>query len=81
MPRFVSALIIGVGALLNGWDRLGTPATDAEQTGWLYQCFGPNGIGWSMIVLGAVMLVIGVLMLRTWLAAVKKGEPKVKRDR
>ncbi|ANM04633.1 hypothetical protein AMC78_CH02546 [Rhizobium phaseoli] len=81
MPRFVFALIIGVGALLNGWYRLGTPATDAEQTGWLYTRFGPNGIGWGMIVLGAAMLVIGALMLRAWLAAVKMGEPKVKRDR
>lgn len=81
MPRFLFALIVGAGALLNGWYRLGTRASDAEQTGWLYQRFGPNGIGWGMIVLGAVLLVAGALMLRAWLAAVKMGKPKMKRDK
>lgn len=71
MPRFIVALVIGVGALLNGWYRLGTPATAAEKTGLIYNRFGPDGIAWSMMALGAVMLLVGIRMLWRWLAAVR----------
>ena len=65
--RWVGLLVVGLIGLVFSVRRLGLPAQAVEQTGWLYQRFGSDGVSYGMIVLTAGMTVLGtVLTWRAW---------------
>ena len=65
--RWAGVLVVGLVGLVFSIRRLGLPAQAAEQTGWLYQRFGSDGVAYGMIALTASLTVLGaVLFWRAW---------------
>ena len=65
--RWVGLLVVGLVGLVFSVRRLGQPAEAVEQTGWLFQRFGSDGVAYGMIALTACLTVVGaVLAWRTW---------------
>ncbi|NKX16648.1 hypothetical protein HGG75_17525 [Ochrobactrum pseudogrignonense] len=72
MIRSVLLLIVGVGALVQGFCA-GKPAQAVERTGWLYQQFGDQGVAYGMMAIGLVALVVGVILFNnTWVRAIRE---------
>lgn len=72
MIRSVLLLIIGFGALLQGFMRIGKPAQAVEKSGWLYQQFGDQGIAYGMIMIGLIALLVGAIMFNSsWIKIVR----------
>lgn len=65
--RWIGVLVVGLVGLVFSVRRLGLPAQAVEQTGWLYQRFGSDGVAYGMIALTACMTLGGaVLTWRAW---------------
>jgi len=65
--RWLGVLVVGLVGLVFSVRRLGQPAQAVEQTGWLFQRFGSDGVAYGMIALTACMTVSGaVLAWRAW---------------
>lgn len=62
MIRRILLILVGLGALAQGIAQLGRSASVEEQTGWLYQTFGDQGIGIGMIIMGSIFTLLGVLL-------------------
>ena len=65
--RWIGFLVVGLVGLVFSVYRLGRPAQAVEQTGWLYQRFGSDGVAYSMIALTASMTLLGAII--TWRAS------------
>ncbi len=70
--RSIALLIVGVGAFVQGFLRLGQTAQQIEKSGWLYQSFGDQGIAYGMMVLGIVAFIPGVIWFhQSWIMAIR----------
>ncbi|MGU3577253.1 hypothetical protein ACLBWZ_17220 [Brucellaceae bacterium C25G] len=73
MIRSIILLFIGTGTFIQGVMRLGKPAQAVEQTGWLFQQFGDQGVALGMMGLGIITFMIGAIMFNnTWIKAIRK---------
>ena len=58
--------MVGLVGLVFSVRRLGLPVQAAEQTGWLYQRFGSDGVVYGMVALTASMILLEAVL--TWQA-------------
>ena len=62
--RSIGLLFVGTVGFTANFRRLGAPAQAAEQSGWLYQQFGSQGVVYGMLVLTGLMALVGAAL--TW---------------
>ena len=64
LVRSVGVLLVGTLGFAASLRRLGGPAQAVEQSGWLYQQFGSQGVVYGMIALTGLMALVGAVL--TW---------------
>ena len=64
LVRSVGVLLVGTLGFAASLHRLGGPAQAVEQSGWLYQQFGSQGVVYGMIALTGLMALVGAVL--TW---------------
>lgn len=70
--RSIALLIVGIGAFVQGFTRLGVPAQAIETSGWLYQNFGDQGIAYGMMALGIIAFIPGLIWFnQSWITAIR----------
>lgn len=62
--RAIGVLLVGILGFAASLRRLGGPAQAVEQSGWLYQQFGSQGVVYGMLLLTGLMALVGAVL--TW---------------